>query len=341
MESEILRTQGLTKRYGEVLAVDHLDLSIARGEVFGLLGPNGAGKTTTTLMLLGLTEPTGGTAYIEGHNCTREPLAVKALVGYLPDSVGFYPDLTGRENLCFTGALNGLSPAECASRADRLLERVGMTYAAHRRAGGYSRGMRQRLGIADVLMKDPQVIILDEPTLGIDPEGVRELIALIRELAVEDGRTVLISSHQLYQIQQICDRVGLFVQGKLMACGPIGELGRQLGQEDRFRLEIRLAGSALVKDIGALEGVCAVERDAGGVLHVSSTRDIRLDLTQLAAQKGVPLLELHQQGGSLEEIYHKYFAKAGDWDASGQHPAGGRGRRPGLLARLARRPTGQ
>ena len=226
MGETIIEIQGLTKRYGEVVAVDDLTLSINQGEVFGLLGPNGAGKTTTTLMLLGLTEPSDGTAAIAGFNCTREPLRVKQVVGYLPDNVGFYPDLTGRQNLRFTGNLNGLTGKACEERIDMLLERVGMTYAADRKAGTYSRGMRQRLGIADVLMKDPKVIIMDEPTLGIDPEGMRELIALIRELSTVDGRTILISSHQLHQIQQICDRVGIFVKGKLMACGPIGELGR-------------------------------------------------------------------------------------------------------------------
>ena len=190
-------------------------------------------------MLLGLTEPTEGTAAIDGHDCTRDSIAVKRIVGYLPDSVGFYPDLTGRENLRFTGQLNGLEPSECEERAEQLLKRVGMVQAADRKTGEYSRGMKQRLGIADVLMKDPKVIIMDEPTLGIDPEGMRELIALIRELSVKDGRTILISSHQLYQVQQICDRVGIFVQGELIACGRIEELGKQLENEGRYVLDIQ------------------------------------------------------------------------------------------------------
>ena len=232
--STIIRTKGLTKCYDTITAVKALNLEIREGEVFGLLGPNGAGKTTTTLMLLGLTEPTEGTAAIDGHDCTRDSIAVKRIVGYLPDSVGFYPDLTGRENLRFTGQLNGLEPSECEERAEQLLKRVGMVQAADRKTGEYSRGMKQRLGIADVLMKDPKVIIMDEPTLGIDPEGMRELIALIRELSVKDGRTILISSHQLYQVQQICDRVGLFVEGKLIACGKIEELAEQVGRSRRF-----------------------------------------------------------------------------------------------------------
>ena len=156
------------------MAVNHLDLSIREGEVFGLLGPNGAGKTTTILMLLGLTEPTLGTAMINGIDCTRNAMQVKRITGYLPDNVGFYPDMTGRENLKFTGRLNGLDEKTINQKIEKLLERVGMTYAADQKTGTYSKGMRQRLGIADVLMKDPKVIILDEPTLGLDPEGMRE-----------------------------------------------------------------------------------------------------------------------------------------------------------------------
>ncbi len=194
MEDIILETQGLTKRYGDLTAVDSLDLSVRRGEVFGLLGPNGAGKTTTTLMLLGLTEPTAGTAAIAGHDCTREPIAIKRMVGYLPDNVGFYGDMTGRENLRFTGRLNGLGGDALEARIGGLLRRVGLEDAADRKAGTYSRGMRQRLGVADVLIKDPKVIIMDEPTLGIDPEGMRALLSLIRDLAAKDRRTILLSS---------------------------------------------------------------------------------------------------------------------------------------------------
>ena len=195
----MIQIKGLTKAYGEKKAVDNLTLGIKRGEIFGLLGPNGAGKTTTTLMLLGLTEPTAGTAFIDGKNCTRDPISVKRIVGYLPDSVGFYMDMTGRENLRFTGRLNGLGGKELEERIQALLEKVGMTAAADQKTATYSRGMKQRLGVADVLIKDPRVIIMDEPTLGLDPEGIRDLMSLIRRLAEEDGRTILISSHQLYR----------------------------------------------------------------------------------------------------------------------------------------------
>lgn len=311
MKETIIQTSGLTKIYGEKAAVDHLDLEIYKGEVFGLLGPNGAGKTTTTLMLLGLTEPTEGQAWIAGRDCTRDPIGVKRIVGYLPDNVGFYSDMTGRENLYFTGRLNGMGENEIAARADELLERVGMTEAADQKTGTYSRGMRQRLGIADVLMKDPKIIIMDEPTLGIDPQGMRELLNLIRELAEKDRRTLLISSHQLYQIQQVCDRVGIFVEGRLVACGDIKELGRQIEREGKYSLELQTEpdNQALEQLLKNMSGVESVERE-GELLIVRSHEDLRRRATLELAANGYTLLELRQKGGDLDEIYSRYFEKA-------------------------------
>ena len=327
MEDIIIETKGLTKRYGDVTAVDNLDLSIRRGEVFGLLGPNGAGKTTTTLMLMGLTEPTSGSAFIAGHDCTRDPISVKRIVGYLPDNVGFYGDMTGRENLRFTGRLNGLSGQVLEARVSGLLRRVGIEEAADRKAGTYSRGMRQRLGIADVLIKDPKVIVMDEPTLGIDPEGMRELLALIRELSSKDKRTILISSHQLQQIQQICDRVGIFVQGKLMACGAISELGRQLQNESSYLLELAVTPDdakfeALLKK---MDGIREYHRE-NGVWTILASRDLRGDMCRLLPSNGYVIEHLHQRGGDLDEIYHKYFEKAGELDDTAVRKKAGRKR---------------
>ena len=226
----IIKTDNLTKIYAKtIVAVSRLNLEIKEGEIFGLLGPNGAGKTTTIRMLLGMTEPTAGQAWINGNNCTRNAIEVKRITGYLPDNVGFYGDMTGRENLRFTGRLNGIPEDELDEKIDTLLTRAGIPGDGDKKVRTYSRGMKQRLGIADVLLKDPRVIILDEPTLGIDPEGVRQLIEIIKALSHQDGRTLLISSHQLYQMQQICDRVGIFFEGKLVACGSIEELASESG----------------------------------------------------------------------------------------------------------------
>ena len=310
-ETEMIRISGLTKRYGEKTAVDHLTLDVHRGEVFGLLGPNGAGKTTTILMLLGLTEPAEGSATIDGIDCTRDAMKTKRITGYLPDNVGFYPDMTGRENLMFTGMLNGLSREESARRIDALLEKVGMTEAADKKTAAYSRGMKQRLGIADVLMKDPKVIIMDEPTLGLDPEGMKEFLHLIRQLAVEDGRTILISSHQLYQIQQVCDRVGIFVEGKMIACGKIEELGRQLVMENHYALEVEASpmDDRFLGFITGLEGVRDVSGEGARML-IHSDRDLRKDVTAFLGTNGYELLLLRQKGGDLDEIYSSYFAQA-------------------------------
>ena len=224
-----IRTRVLTKKYGDLVAVDALDLEVRPGEIFGLLGQNGAGKTTTILMLLGLTEPSGGTARVVGLDPARRPLEVKRRVGYLPDAVGFYGNLTGRENLRYTARLNGLEAVEGEVHIEHVLEQVGLVGRADTRTDTYSRGMLQRLGIADALLKDPDVLILDEPTTSIDPIGVVEILDLLRSLVHERGMTILLSSHLLGQVQSVCDRVGIFAAGKLIGVGTVPELAERFG----------------------------------------------------------------------------------------------------------------
>jgi len=211
MAAPTVVTRKLTKEYGEARVVDELDLRLAPGEVFGLLGPNGAGKTTTILMLLGLIEPTSGQVEVLGLDPARNPLTVKSRVGYLPDAVGFYDSMTGFENLRFTADLNRIPAKEARGRIEQLLFEVGLAEASEQKAGEYSRGMKQRLGIADALLKRPEVLILDEPTTAIDPEGVADILAMIRNLADHQQVTVLLSSHLLHQVQAVCDRVAIFV----------------------------------------------------------------------------------------------------------------------------------
>ena len=228
----VIQASGLTKRYDGFVAVDDLTFHVNAGEIYGLLGPNGAGKTTTILMLLGLSEPTAGEARVVGLNPAREPLEVKRLVGYLPDAVGFYGRLSGRENLAYTARLNGLEPDAAATRIDELLVQAGLTEAADKPADTYSRGMLQRLGVADALIKGPDVLILDEPTASIDPAGVAELLELIRSLASDRGLAVLLSSHLLSQVEKLCDRVGIFSRGRLIAEGSLPELATRAGDRE-------------------------------------------------------------------------------------------------------------
>jgi len=312
--SPIIITENLTKHYGSVVAVQDLNLKIYEGEIFGLLGPNGAGKTTTILMLLGLTEPTAGRALVAGLDPTRNALAVKRLVGYLPDNVGFYDDLTAKENLLYTGRLNQIPETELEQRVKAALEQVGLADQGDRKVREFSRGMRQRLGIADLIVKDPRIFILDEPTLGIDPEGVRELLALIVRLSREKGKTILISSHLLYQIQQICDRVGIFVAGRLLAVGPLESLGRQVmaGKPLEIELQVEPFNHGLLEVFRSLEGVEQVETQGPYIrLRCAKGQDVRPQLTWLLAERKVSILHLRARGHDLDDIYLEYFQSEG------------------------------
>jgi ABC-2 type transport system ATP-binding protein len=273
-----IRTDGLTKAYGDLIAVDNLNLAIRTGEVFGLLGPNGAGKTTTILMLLGLSEPTRGRAEVAGFDPTRQPLEVKRRVGYLPDDVGFYAELTGRQNLRYTAALNGIERRAANDRIGLLLEQVGLADAADRRVEQYSRGMRQRLGLADALVKDPSILMLDEPTASIDPAGVTEVLALIQALARDNRVTVLLSSHLLHQVHQVCDRVAIFNAGRILAQGRMAQLAEELAG-DQLELEVGLDGPAdqVEAALRAVPGVADVNRDPRdpSLWHVTGPQSIR------------------------------------------------------------------
>jgi ABC-2 type transport system ATP-binding protein len=235
----IIEAEGLTKKYGTQTAVNNLAFQIREGEVFGFLGPNGAGKTTTLLMFLGLTEPTSGKVRIIGFDPAREPLRVKEKVGYLPENVGFYDDMDARQNLRFIARLNRIPDNVSAKKIDELLEEVGLFEEAKKKVGTYSKGMRQRLGIAEVLIKEPKLIFLDEPTIGLDPDGTNRMLDLIHSLSREKNITIFLSSHLLDQVQRICDRVGIMIKGNLVAIGPIQELARKkLGvDKEHYTLE--------------------------------------------------------------------------------------------------------
>lgn len=240
-EQTVIETQELTKVYGEQIAVNSLNLQIPQGEVFGFLGPNGAGKTTTLLMLLGLSEPTSGKAWVGGFDPTREPLKVKRIVGYLPENVGFYDDLNAMENLQYISRLNGISEDVARPKIEELLKVVDLQADPKKSVGAYSRGMRQRLGIAEVLIKNPQVVFLDEPTLGLDPDGSNQMLELIRSLSKDKKITVFFSSHLLDQVQKISHRVGIMIKGSLVAVGRIEDLAKEklgVGQKSYTMEEI-------------------------------------------------------------------------------------------------------
>ncbi|HET7472207.1 MAG TPA: ABC transporter ATP-binding protein [Candidatus Limnocylindrales bacterium] len=317
-----IRTRGLTKAYGDLLAVDHLDLEVQAGEIFGLLGQNGAGKTTTILMLLGLTEPTEGQARVVGLDPARRPLEVKRRVGYLPDAVGFYSDLSGRENLRYTASLNRIPRDEAEEAIDEAIEQVGLSARADDKTETYSRGMLQRLGIADALIKDPDVLILDEPTTAIDPLGVTEILDLLRRLVEERQMAILLSSHLLNQVQHVCDRIGIFAAGRLIGQGSMRELATRFG-EDVAHIEAEFAtddaaGVARVRDVlAAIPGAAAVDEprhpnDPWVVTVRPADDDVRVRRAILAAagSTGLDLTSVRSVPPSLEEIYRRAVEKA-------------------------------
>lgn len=316
MNQKVIELVGLTKKYGSFTAVDNLNLSVNKGEVFGLLGPNGAGKSTTILMMLGLTEPSSGSATVCGINSTSSPIEVKRKTGYMPEDVGFYDDLTGLENLVYTALLNGLTVSEALSRAEELLKTVGLADAEGKKTGKYSRGMRQRLGLADILIKKPEVIILDEPTLGIDPKGVSEFLELIHRLSREEGHTVLLSSHHLHQVQEVCDRVGIFVGGKLIACGKIEELSKQLFANEPYTIEaqidyavsgdINTVQSQIKSSLGQVPGVISVSFE-GSSLIAGCSNNTANEIAKAIIGSGSTIRSLTEKEYGLNDIYHRYF----------------------------------
>jgi len=307
----VVETVDLTKAYNGTTVVDKLNLRIEEGEIFGFLGPNGAGKTTTILMLLGLTEPTAGVARVCGHNSTREPLKVKGITGYVPERVGFYEDVTAHYNLAYTARLNGLPEEVVMQRVDEALEAVGLSSVGKQKVQTFSRGMKQRLAIADVLVKMPQLAFLDEPTTGIDPEGVKDMLDLIKKIAEERKMTIIMSSHQLHQVQQICKNVGIMIKGKMVVQGPIDRLGREALGGGRFQIEVKLEKitSAIVDSIERIDGVVSVEK-SDELLKVACDRDMRPQIAKAIVDSKGLLLEMKIQSFALEDIYMKYFTEA-------------------------------
>jgi ABC-2 type transport system ATP-binding protein len=240
-QENIIETNGLTKNYNQQAAVDGLSLVVQEGEIFGFLGPNGAGKTTTLLMLLGLTPPSAGSVEVCGLDPVRQAREVKRIVGYLPENVGFYADMDAVQSLEYIADLNGMPPGTASDKIWEVLKEVGLTESAEKKVGAYSRGMRQRLGIAEVLIKDPKVMFLDEPTLGLDPDGSLRLIELIQDLNKDRQITVLLSSHYLHQVQKVSHRVGIMIKGKMVAMGSVEDLAEEkfgVGDEEYTLEEI-------------------------------------------------------------------------------------------------------
>jgi ABC-2 type transport system ATP-binding protein len=314
MSEPVIEVRHLSKQYGEMTVVNDVSFNVNGGEIFGLLGPNGAGKTTTILMLLGLTEITGGQARVLGHDPEREPLEVKRRVGYLPDSVGFYDHLTALDNLRYTARLMGLGESEREARIAAALRRVELQAVAEKPVGTFSRGMRQRLGLAEILMKNAAIAILDEPTSGLDPQATLELLAIIRGLK-HDGVSVLLSSHLLDRVQSVCDRVALFQTGRIVLIGTVAELGRKI-LGGGYAVEVEAQGAGLAERLRQVPGVTQVEQTGTDRVRLLADRDVRPEAAAAVVSAGGRLLRLSVEEPSLEMIYTRYFQDQGERHAA-------------------------
>lgn len=301
----IVQTRNLTKKYGDFTAVDDLNLMIEQGEIFGLLGPNGSGKTTIILMLLGLTEPTSGDIRVMGHDPIREPFDVKRIVGYLPERLGFYENLTAAQNLRYFARLNGISDEEMTKSVPEKLLMVGLGNKDDQKVNTFSRGMKQRLGIANVLMKDPKLIILDEPTQGIDPKGIQEILNLFTTINEKEQITIMLSSHLIHHVQQICDNIGIMSRGKMRMRGRVDMKAYNEEQNYLIELEVANLSESLIYELEKLPNVYSVENE-GTTLTVTSRNDIRSLIANTVINKGGALTNLRLQERSLINIYEKY-----------------------------------
>ncbi len=295
----MIRTENLTKVYNGKPAVDGLNLEVGEGEIFGFLGPNGAGKSTTILMLTGMIEPTAGRCFVDGIEVANDPLAVKRIIGYLPEDVGFYGNLTGEQNLDYFARFYDMNAADRKERIAEILRLVHLD-GVTQKAGEYSRGMKQRLGLAQALINDPKVLFLDEPTANLDPEGVREYRDLVTRLAGE-GKTVFVSSHILSEVRAVCRTVGLLAAGRLVAQGTIDEVARALASPggETFRIVVETA-----EDLPDLSDpdIIEFERD-GNRAVIQAKSDIRERLAAAIAEEGLHIREIRLEEPSIEDAF--------------------------------------
>jgi ABC-2 type transport system ATP-binding protein len=300
-----IETKDLTKKYGDFTAVKNLNLSISKGEIFGLLGPNGSGKTTIILMLLGLTEPTSGMLKVFGYDPIRQPFEVKRTVGYLPERLGFYENISAIQNLSYFARLNRIEESLIKEKVTESLGHVGLLKNGEAKVYTFSRGMKQRLGIANVLVKDPQLIILDEPTQGIDPKGIQDILQLFKKINKEKNVTILLSSHLIHHVQEICDNIGIMSQGVMRVRGSVNLSELDIDQDWIIEFTLNDLTSGLVKELEKIPNLSSLEND-GNSFTAHCEKDVRPQIAKIVIENGGALTSLNLQERSLINIYKKY-----------------------------------
>lgn len=293
----------LSKIYGSQKAVDEISFSVKEGEILGFLGPNGAGKSTTMKIATGFLPPTGGSVTVGGFDVTEKPIEVKRIVGYLPENNPLYTDMYVHEYLGFIGSLHGMRGSSLRNRTKEIIQKCGLEREQSKKIGALSKGYRQRVGLAQALIHDPQVIILDEPTTGLDPNQILEIRGLIKEVSY--NKTVIFSTHIMQEVQALCDRVVIINKGKIVADNAVSEL--RSGQLAGKIIIVEFSADIVIADLEQIEGVDSVKNlgKAKYSVKVSGERDIRKEIFNFASQNNVALLGLTQEESNLEDIFQK------------------------------------
>ena len=298
-----ISVSGLAKRFGDVVAVESVTFEVREGELFGFLGPNGAGKTTTINMLTGLARPNAGTFRIAGIDCSRNPKAAQHLMGIVPDESNLYPELTGFENLCFCGALYGMPREARETRARELLETFGLTKAAERKFGGYSKGMKRKLTIAAGIIHQPPILFLDEPTTGIDVASARQIRQLIADLNA-GGTTILLTTHYIEEAERLCRRIAFIVQGRIVRVDSVENLMRETQGLHRVEFAVSNGAPALCGVILAAFPALRCKDLSSNLLRVESPEPVRIGpLVRLIEDSGAEVSEARKIHPSLEDVF--------------------------------------
>jgi len=302
-ETSVIEVRGLAKRFDEVQAVAGVDFDVQQGELFGFLGPNGAGKTTTINMLIGLARPDAGTIRIAGIDCSKNPKAAQHLMGIVPDESNLYPELTGFDNLCFCGALYGMTKGDRTARAAELLDRFGLVQAAGRKFGGYSRGMKRKLTIAAGIIHQPAILFLDEPTTGIDVASARQIRQLIADLNAA-GTTVFLTTHYIEEAERLCRRIAFIVKGRIVRTDRVEDLMRQTDGRHVMRFAVSGKASELCNRIAAEFPRLQCRPVAEGGIRVESAEPVRVGpIVRLLEDQRAEVLEARVIRPSLEDVF--------------------------------------
>ena len=304
MSEIVIETRELVKQYEKQTVVDHLDLAVYEGEIFGFLGPNGAGKTTTMKMLLGLVHPTSGMGTVAGHDIVREVLEVRRSCGVLLDPAGFYDNLTARQNLKFYGRLYGLKGNDLRDRTEATLDLVGLQDAKDKKIGKFSKGMKQRFGVAQAIVHDPPVLMFDEPTAGIDPQGAEDFRVLMRRLR-DEGKTIFLTSHIMPEVEAICSRIGIIVGGRMDICGNVNELVDHYAQRQGYRLKLCTRHGdevTLYRLLKNIESVISVTRNDEAFI-IDSSEEVSESVSRAVSRSLGIVVELQSYRPSLGEIF--------------------------------------